>query len=90
MPELARRGACIMVAVCAMSVGLPTVAGAHVHGITPLRCTPAPAVAGANGTNGTPASAGLGGPIPAAVPIPIGNGGNVDLFGGGFHAAVCD
>lgn len=64
-----------------------TGASAHVHGITPLRCTPAPANAGANQTNETPASAGTGGPISGVIPITM--GGNVPLFGGGFDAAVC-
>lgn len=64
-----------------------TAASAHVHGITPLRCTPAPANAGANQTNETPASAVNGGPISGVIPITM--GGNVPLFGGGFNAAVC-
>ena len=63
-------------------------ASAHVHGITPLRCTPAPDNAGANQTDETPAAAANGGPIGAGV-IPVNMGGNVPLFGGGFDAAVC-
>ena len=62
-------------------------ASAHVHGITPLNCTSAPANAGANQTEETPASdkAGLTGVIP------ITKGGNVELLGGGFGAsALCD
>ena len=62
-------------------------ASAHVHGVTPLLCTPAPANAGANQTNETPASATNGGPIAGVIPITM--GGNVELFGGGFNAAVC-
>ena len=62
-------------------------ASAHVHGITPLRCTPAPPNAGANQTNDTPASAADGGPISGVIPITM--GGNVTLFGEGFDAAVC-
>jgi hypothetical protein len=62
-------------------------AAAHVHGITPLRCTPAPANAGANQADETPASADSGGPIGGVIPITM--GGNVELFGGGFDAAVC-
>jgi hypothetical protein len=62
-------------------------ASAHVHGITPLRCTPAPDSAGANQTDETPASAGSGGPIAGVIPITA--GGNVTLFGEGFDAAVC-
>ena len=62
-------------------------ASAHVHGVTPLRCTPAPANAGANQTDNTPAAAANGGPIAGVIPITM--GGNVPLFGGGFDAAVC-
>jgi hypothetical protein len=62
-------------------------ASAHVHGITPLRCTPAPANAGANQTDQTPAAAANGGPIAGVIPITM--GGNVTLFGEGFDAAVC-
>jgi hypothetical protein len=65
-------------------------ASAHVHGITPLRCTPAvdnTATTGANRTNDTPASATQGGPISGVIPVTM--GGNVPLFGGGFDAAVC-
>ena len=63
-------------------------ASAHVHGITPLRCTPAAANAGADQTDQTPAAAANGGPISGVIPITM--GGNVPLFGGGFDAAVCD
>jgi hypothetical protein len=63
-------------------------ASAHVHGITPLRCTTAPDNAGANQTNETPASATNEGPISGVIPITM--GGNVELFGGGFDAAVCE
>jgi hypothetical protein len=62
-------------------------ASAHVHGITPLRCTPAPSNAGANQTDQTPAAAANGGPISGVIPITM--GGNVTLFGEGFDAAVC-
>lgn len=61
-------------------------ASAHVHGITPLLCTPAPDNAGANQTEETPAAdnAGLTGVIP------ITKGGNVTLFGEGFgKSALC-
>ena len=60
---------------------------AHVHGSTPLRCTPAPANAGANQTDETPAAAANGGPITGVSPISA--GGNVPLCGGGVDAAVC-
>ena len=62
-------------------------ASAHVHGITPLRCTPAPSNAGANQTDQTPAASEAGGPISGVIPITM--GGNVQLFGEGFNAAVC-
>ena len=69
----------------ALVLGPVTAASAHVHGITPLNCTPAPANAGANQTENTPAheNGGLTGVIP------ITKGGNVVLFGEGFNAAVC-
>jgi len=73
--------------VAALTVVPATAASAHVHGVTPLRCTPAPANAGANQTNETPASAVNGGPIAGVIPITA--GGNVTLFGEGFDAAVC-
>lgn len=66
---------------------IPTSASAHVHGITPLRCTPAPANAGANQTNLTPAAA-PDGPISGVIPVVM--GGHVERGGGGFDAAVCD
>jgi hypothetical protein len=62
-------------------------ATAHVHKITPLRCTPAPPNAGANQTNETPASGARGGPISGV--IPIATGGSVPFEGGGFHALEC-
>lgn len=71
----------------ALVLGPVSTASAHVHGITPLRCTPAPDNAGANQTDNTPAAAANGGPISGVIPITM--GGNVPLFGGGFNAAVC-
>lgn len=76
-----------LLSVAAVVLVPATGASAHVHGVTPLRCTPAPANAGANQTNATPASASNGGPIAGVIPITM--GGNVPLFGGGFEAAVC-
>lgn len=75
-------------AAAAMVVFGAPAASAHVHGITPLRCTPAPNNAGANQTNDTPAAAANGGPIAGVIPITM--GGNVPMFGGGFDAAICD
>ena len=74
-------------AVAAFVIVPASDASAHVHGITPLRCTPAPSNAGANQTNDTPAAAANGGPISGVIPITM--GGNVTLFGEGFDAAVC-
>lgn len=74
-------------AAAALTALAAPAASAHVHGITPLRCTPAPAHAGANQTNETPASAANGGPISGVIPITM--GGNVERFEGGFDAAVC-
>ena len=51
-------------------------ASAHVHLVNPLRCTPAPANAGANQTNETPAAAANGGPISGVIPVTM--GGNVE------------
>jgi len=73
--------------VAALVIVPASSASAHVHGITPLRCTPAPDNAGANQTDQTPASAANGGPVSGVIPITM--GGNVALFGEGFHAAVC-
>jgi hypothetical protein len=80
--------ACTGAAMTAL-VLLPTsAASAHVHAITPLNCTPAPANAGANQTNDTPAAAANGGPISGVIPIAM--GGNLLPGEGGFDAAVCD
>jgi len=74
-------------AAAALAIVPAASASAHVHGITPLRCTPAPSNAGANQTDQTPAAAANGGPISGVIPITM--GGNVTLFGEGFDAAVC-
>lgn len=68
-------------------LGTPPAAG-HVHGINPLRCTPAPPNAGALQTNDTPAPIASQGALTGVIPIT--NGGSVPLFGGGREAAVCD
>lgn len=62
-------------------------ASAHVHRVTPLSCTPAPANAGANQTNETPASAADGGPISGVIPLAM--GGNVPDHGDHFDQGVC-
>ena len=82
-----RRGAVVGFVAGLLAVVPATAASAHVHGITPLRCTPAPANAGANQTDETPASAANGGPVAGVIPITA--GGAVVLFGEGFDAAVC-
>ena len=74
--------------VSALSLIPASSASADVHGINPLRCTPAAANAGGLQTNETPAAAGNGGPISGVIPVSM--GGNVPLNGGGFDAAVCD
>ncbi len=61
-------------------------ATAHVHGITPLRCTSAPENAGANQTNSTPAAAANGGPLSGVIPRVM--SGKATLQGGS-DAAVC-
>ena len=61
-------------------------ASAHVHGITPLLCTPAPDNAGANQVNQTPALENGG----LKNVIPITKGGNVTFGEEGADAAVCD
>ena len=61
-------------------------ASAHVHGITPLTCTPAPGNAGANQVDETPAAANA--ELEGAIPVT--KGGNVTLFEQGFDAPVCD
>ena len=79
-------GSAVVAAVIALAPA--GTASAHVHGINPLRCTPAPANAGANQTNETPAAAANGGPLSGVIPVTM--GGNVPINGGGFDAAVCD
>ena len=76
-----------LTAAAVLVLGPAATAGAHVHGVTPLRCTPAPVNAGANQTNDTPAAAVAGGPIAGVIPVV--RSGNLPLFGGGFDAAVC-
>jgi hypothetical protein len=80
----------IVTGLVAAVVALPIApASAHVHGVTPLRCTPASESAGAARTDATPAAAANGGPL-AATAIPVEAGGNIAIGGGGFNAAVCD
>jgi len=82
--------ASVLTVASAAAVILPAAgASAHVHKITPLRCTPAPSNAGANQTDVTPASASSGGPISGVIPV-VRSGGVVTLEGEGFDAAVCD
>ena len=61
----------------------------HVHGITPLGCvTTDNPMAGANGTNGTPADDDNGGPIAGLIPRDLGNAPVGPGFGG-KHSALC-
>ena len=62
-------------------------AGAHVHGITPLRCVGV-ADDGANQTDVTPASAANGGPITGLIPRDVGNA-PLTVGDGGFDTAAC-
>lgn len=87
MKPALRLAAGTLLAAAALVIVPASSTSAHVHGITPLRCTSAPANAGANQTNETPAAAANGGPISGVIPITM--GGNVPMFGGGFNAAVC-
>ncbi|MGH2698635.1 MAG: hypothetical protein ACRDJL_05465 [Actinomycetota bacterium] len=70
-------------------VGVPVGgASAHVHGVTPLlKCSVVPATAGANQTDGTPASAANGGPITGLIPRDVGKA-PLDIGDGGFDAPV--
>ena len=61
----------------------------HVHGITPLGCvTTDNPMAGANGTNGTPADDANGGPIAGLIPRDLGNA-PLTTGDGGRHSALC-
>lgn len=81
----------VLLVVAGLSIGVAAPASAHVHGITPLRCTPAvdhTDNTGANATNNTPASSDNGGPIMGLIPRDVGNS-PLDIGDGGFDAAVC-
>lgn len=81
----------VLVVMAGLSVGVAAPASAHVHGITPLRCTPAVQNTdntGANATNNTPAAAPNGGPITGLIPRDVGNA-PLTVGDGGFDAAVC-
>jgi hypothetical protein len=83
-----QRASVLTVAATAAVLLPAAAASAHVHKITPLRCTPAPSNAGANQTDATPASAASGGPVSGVIPV-VRSGGVVTLEGEGFDAAVC-
>jgi hypothetical protein len=59
----------------------------RVHGLTPLRCV-APANAGANQIDGTPAAVANGGPIFGLIPRDVGNA-PVTVGDGGFSTPAC-
>lgn len=74
-----------------LSIGVAAPASAHVHGITPLNCTPAVQHTdntGANATDDTPAAAANGGPISGLIPRDTGNS-PLTVGDGGRDAAVC-
>jgi hypothetical protein len=81
----------LLVVMAGLSIGVAAPASAHVHGITPLNCTPAVQNTdntGANATDDTPASATNGGPISGLIPSTVGNS-PLTVGDGGFDAAVC-
>ena len=81
----------VFLVVAGLGIGVVAPASAHVHGITPLRCTPAfqnTDNTGANATDNTPASAANGGPISGLIPSDVGNA-PLTVGDGGFDAAVC-
>ena len=90
-------GGALLAVVILAGVAMPSTASAHVHGITPLQnlgCTGVDfGTTGANGTDGTPASAVTGGPIPdGGGPIPISLGNSTlepDEGGFGKASAAC-
>jgi hypothetical protein len=83
-----RLAVCTGFAASALLLIPPASASAHVHGVTPLRCTPAPLNAGGNQIIQTPASAANGGPISPG-PIPVTMGGNIKPGEGGFDGRRC-
>lgn len=62
-------------------------AGAHVHGITPLRCV-GNGPDGASATDATPAAAADGGPIAGLIPKDVGNS-PLTIGDGGFDTPTC-
>ncbi|HEU5424369.1 MAG TPA: hypothetical protein VFU72_12560 [Nitrolancea sp.] len=86
-----RRLLVLVLVIAALSVVAVAPASAHVHGITPLRCTPAVQNTdntGANATDDTPAAAANGGPIVGLIPRDVGSA-PLTVGDGGFDAAVC-
>lgn len=82
------RAAIAALAVLSATALLPAApAGAHVHGITPLRCVGV-AEDGANRTDSTPASATEGGPITGLIPVSVGNA-PLEVGDGGFDTPAC-
>jgi hypothetical protein len=79
----------IVAALLLAAASLGTALG-HVHGITPLGCvTTDNPIAGANGTNGTPADDANGGPIAGLIPRDTGNA-PLTTGDGGRHSSLCD
>lgn len=85
-----RRWAISIMAALALAVASMGTALGHVHGITPLGCvTSDNPIAGANGTNGTPADDANGGPIAGLIPRDTGNA-PLTVGDGGRHSSLCD
>jgi len=80
-----RATALLAAAVTLLALGAAP-ASAHVHGVNPLECTPAPGNAGAFQTHETPAPTASKGAVTGVIPLT--NGGKVPN-GGGNGAAVC-
>lgn len=82
------RAAIAVLAVVGATALLPVAnAGAHVHGLTPLRCVGVEED-GANRTDSTPASAANGGPITGLIPRDVGNA-PLTVGDGGFDTPAC-
>jgi hypothetical protein len=88
MKRIVRRTALVCLIGGWFALGPAGAASAHVHGITPLlQCSVVPDNAGANQTDGTPASASNGGPIQGLIPRDVGNA-PLTIGDGGFTAPV--
>jgi hypothetical protein len=83
-----RRALIAPLAIVAAAALLPAApAGAHVHGLTPLRCVGV-VEDGANRTDRTPAAAANGGPIEGLIPKDVGRS-PLQIGDGGFDTPAC-